>query len=320
VSAPAKTRWRASHWALLVILLIGGLAPVLANDVPLVASVGGKLQFPAFATYVGEPPPGPADKSWKQWWVDLRPADRDWALMPPWPYGPLETDSQHMRAGPDALHPLGSDDTGRDVLSRLVHGAGSACRVAGVAVVLGMLVGVLLGGLAGLCGGAVDFAVLRAIEICLCLPTLLLGMVAAALFGQSEYGVAVVLAFAFWTSFARVVRGELLALRERPFVLAARGLGLGNWQLLWRHVLPQLRGTIAVAAAFCAGQAVRVESTRSVLGLGPGKASSWGSVLAQGKANAQLGCWHLWLFPTLLLLVTVSALHGVAESVRRRRA
>ncbi|HLQ38253.1 MAG TPA: ABC transporter permease, partial [Planctomycetota bacterium] len=263
----------------------------------------------------------PQDSSWKQWRAQLPPDSDDFALMPPWPYGPGETDPPAIYGKPSAAHPFGSDDTGRDVLARMLHGTRTAVCIGLGAVLLAMLVGVPIGALAGCCGGWVDLLLLRLIEIFLCFPSLFLALVVAAFFGDSVLWVVLVLASVFWVSFARMVRGELLSLRERDFVATARGLGIRPLQLLRRHLLPQVRGPVLVTAAFCMAQAVTLESTLSFLGLGPGsKASSWGSVLQQGRASAHLGMWHLWLVPALAIVATVLCCHGLADDLRRRRA
>lgn len=318
---PGRSRWRLLNRAVLLLLLgLAVLAPLLANDVPLMASVDGRWTFPAVASYFGPPPPGPDDRSWKSWWATLGEADPDWAVMPPWSFGPLETDPGRIKAGPSIEHPLGNDDTGRDLLARLLHGCTPAVFIGVGATVLGLLLGVLLGGLAGFRGGWVDVLVLRLIEVFLCFPGLLLVLAAAAVLGDSTLGIVLVLGLVFWTSFARIVRGELLSLRERDFVACARGLGVTRWGILRRHLLPQVRGPVAVTAAFCFAQAVVVESTLSFLGLGPGlKTASWGGILAQGKANAHLGVWHLWLFPALAIVATVICCHALADDIRERR-
>jgi peptide/nickel transport system permease protein len=236
--------------------------------------------------------------------------------MPPWPYGPGETDPSRFGAGPTLSHPLGNDDTGRDVLSRLVHGAGTAVRIGGTAVLLATLLGTLLGAVAGYRRGFADFAVLRLIEVFLCFPSLLFLLFATAFFGNSSVGIVLVMASLFWTSFARIVRGELLSLRERDFVVVARGLGVPGWRVVTRHLLPQVKSQIAVTAAFCMASAIVAESTLSFLGLGP-QSVSWGTMLRQGSERAHVGDWHLWLFPTLAIVAVVGCCHALADRLRR---
>ncbi len=315
-----RSAWRrpASLFALLM-LLVGALAPLLANDVPLCARIAGHWSFPAFTDYFGMPAPGPDDLSWKQWWSRSTAGSPDFAIMPPWPYGPGETSATRFQAGPSFAHPLGNDQTGCDVLARLIHGAGTALGIGGLAVLLGGLLGTLLGAVAGYCRGFADFVVLRLIEVFLCFPMLLFLLYASAFLGESRVGIVLVMASLFWPSFARIVRGELLSLREREFVVVARCLGVSDRRILFRHLLPLLRSQIGVTAAFCMASAIVAESTLSFLGIGPGRsASSWGSVLRQGSDVAHLGVWHLWLFPTATIVAVVMCCHGLADQMRMR--
>ncbi|MBM4059862.1 MAG: ABC transporter permease [Planctomycetes bacterium] len=301
------------------VALIGLFAPLLANDVPLCARVAGAWSFPAFADYAGAPPPGPGDLTWKQWLAQLPAGSADFAIMPPWPHGPAETDPARFRAGPSPAHPFGSDDSGRDLLARLVHGAGTALGIGGSAVAIAALLGSLLGALAGYRRGLADLLVLRLIEVFLCFPMLLFLLFAAAFFGESGLGLVLVMASLFWTSFARIVRGELLSLRERDFVTVARCLGVSDRRILFRHLLPLLRSQIGVTAAFCMASAIVAESTLSFLGLGPGQTGcSWGGMLREGSAAAHLGVWHLWLFPTAAIVATVMCCHVLADRLRPR--
>jgi peptide/nickel transport system permease protein len=310
-------RARASSLSLAALLAVAALAPLLANDRPLVARVAGALRFPAFASYLGDRGPAPGAVPWKIWWRQLGEDSGDWAVMPPWPNGPGEVDPDAINRGPSRAHPLGNDDTGRDVLARLVHGATNALVIGIGAVALALLIGVPLGALAGYRGGWVDHAVSRLIEIFLCFPALFLVLAAAAMFGGSPLGVIVVLGSVYWTAFARVVRGEFLSLREREFVLAARGLGVRGARLVVGHLLPCSKGLIAVTAAFLVANAIVVESTLSFLGVGGGAGTvSWGAMLAQGRLHAAQGHWHLWLFPALALTVAICSLHGCAERWR----
>jgi peptide/nickel transport system permease protein len=308
---------------MVALLALAALAPLLANDRPLVVRIGGELRFPAFASYLGGRGPAPGAVPWKQWWAELADGSGDWAVMPPWPYGPTEVMPDRIDRGPGFAHPLGNDSVGRDVLARLLHGATHALLIGLGAVLLALLIGVPLGALAGYCGGWIDHVVSRVIEVFLCFPALFLVLAVAAFLGDSLLGVVIVLGLVYWTAFARIVRGELLSLREREFVLAARGLGVGRVRLVVRHLLPATKGLIAVTAAFLAANAIVVESTLSFLGVGGGQRVSWGAMLAQGRMHAAAGHWHLWLFPSLALIVSICALHALAErwrasDVRRR--
>lgn len=299
-----------------VVALIALVGPFLANDVPLVARVSGQWRFPAFESQGGGFASAPDGGTWKDWWL-TRPVDGpDFAVMPPWPHGPFEVHPHAVLEGPSRAHPLGVDDSGRDQLTRLLQGARTALLVALGAVVLSVTIGVAIGGLAGLAGGLVDGVLLRVIELFASFPALLIALACASLFGGSLLAVVVVLAIVQWTQVARVVRGELLSLRSRPFVEAARGFGIGPVPLLLRHVLPQLRGPLAVTSAFIAADAIQVESALSFLGLGASFVS-WGAMLDAGRAHAFTGAWHGWFFPGLALAVTVVGLHGLANRLGR---
>ncbi|GAB4145071.1 MAG: hypothetical protein Fur0037_12910 [Planctomycetota bacterium] len=311
---------RLNRWFAGILAALALFAPFLANDVPLVAVVDGRWKFPAAQAFFGIPEPGPRDLTWKQWWSRLPPGGPDWAIMPPWPYGPLETDPDLILAGPSFAHPLGNDDTGRDVLARLLHGTSTALGIGLSASLLAMVIGTALGGLGALRRGIADGLVLRLIEVFLCFPVMFLVLVMAAFFRGSTAGVVAVLALAAWPSFARIVRGEVLSLRERDWVLCARGLGVPLRLLLWRHVFPQVRGPVLVTMAFAVGQMIVFESTLAFLGLGSGlQSNSWGSVLSQGKAFAHRGIWHLWLFPSVAILAAVICCHALADDLRDRR-
>lgn len=319
-SAPLR-RGRVAAWVAVLLLVVGALAPLLANDVPLVARHDGRWSFPAFADLVGRPPPGPGDLTWKQWWSRLPAQGDDFAWMPPWPYGPLETEALRQRERPSLTHWCGCDDSGRDVLARLVHGIGTLVWLGLPAVLLAAVFGTLLGAWAGYRGGLVGIAVARAIDLFVCFPPFLFLLFAGAVLGSSSLAMVLVMAALFWTSFARVVRGELLGLRERDFVHVARGLGVGEWRILTRHLLPQLKGQIGIVASFCMASACIAESTLSFLGVGPSDtASSWGTMLRDGSAQAVLGAWHEWLFPTLAIVVVVVTCHALAERLREAPA
>lgn len=296
-------------------LFVGVFAPVLANDVPVVAEVDGEWHFPAISTFFGAAPPaGPTGLTWKRWESRLATESRDWAFMPFIPYGPHEPHDGLANQRPSmGEHYFGNDDTGRDVLARIIHGTRTALWIALGVVVLAMLIGIPLGAAAGYWGGWADALLHGVMQIFLCFPPIFFVLAVMAFLGDSVVAVVAVLGALYWVSFARIVRGELLSIREREFILAARGLGIGPFGMLVRHILPAIRGPVMVNAAFVAASAVIVESTLSFLGLGPGLSTvSWGMILMQGKAHAASGAWHLWLLPSLVLIATAASLHALA--------
>lgn len=305
-----------SSWWLALVLGIALLAPLLANDAPLVARVDGTLRFPAFASYFGRAEVGPhpeLSQTWREWWAQLDPRDGDFAVMPPWPYGPLmDRDPGRADEGPSLAHPLGRDGLGRDVLARLIWGTATAVRIGVGSVAVALLLGVPLGAAAGYCGGVLDALIGIVIEVFLCFPALFLVLAAAAFFGSSATAVVLVLGAVYWTGVARIVRGEFLSLRSREFVLAARGLGVGHLRLVLRHMLPSALPPVAVTAAFLFAGAIVAEATLTFLGLSSGGHESWGTLLAEGKSSALRGAWHLWLFPALAVAGTVWSLQSTA--------
>lgn len=236
-------------------------------------------------------------------------------LAAPWLTGsiPPET-TPHLAALPSGAHWLGTDDVGHDLAAMLACGARTAFGTAFAGAALAAAIGIPLGALAGFYGGFFDALLLRVLEVFLCFPRLFLVLAVGAFVGPSSLAIVVVIGCLGWTAFARVTRGELLSLREREFVLAARSLGLSGPRTLFLHALPSARGPILVTAAFLCADAVVVEATIAFLGLGPGlQVPSWGSLVHQGRLHAAEGKWHLWLFPSVTLIVTVWALHALAE-------
>lgn len=319
---PALVRRSPSRLArgyLAVLLVIGLLAPLLANDVPLLVRIDGTWSSPAFATWFGAPPPPPPLEdgvpagSWKRWVVLRAGGSGDFAVMPPWPHGPGETGLGPAAAAPSLRHPLGLDSSGRDQLARLLHGAALATFVGWCTALLALLIGVPIGAFAGL-SRVFDVLFQRLLEVFVAVPPLLFAMAATALLGASVTTLVLVLGLLFWTGVARIVRGELRSLRERTFVVTARGLGVGPVALFVRHLLPSLRGPIAVTAGFIASTALIVEATLSFLGLGVGlETVSWGAMVAEGRSHLVDGVWHLFLWPILILGATVLAIHGALD-------
>ncbi len=215
---------------------------------------------------------------------------------------------------------LGADAFGRDLLSRVLHGARLSIGVTLMAVGLGLILGVGAGALAGLAGGLVDAGLMRLVDVMHAVPRLFLFLLCAAVFRPSEILVGIVLGLTGWIGIARIVRGQVLVLRETTFVLAARALGLGQASLLWRHVLPHCSAPIGVAAVLLAADTVIAEGALSFLGVGvQPPAASWGSLIAAGRQSPP-EAWWITLFPGVAILAMVLALHMlVGHSTRADR-
>lgn len=217
---------------------------------------------------------------------------------------------------PSLQHPLGTDDLGRDVAARMVHGARVSLRVGLVSVGLSVLIGTGVGLTAGFFGGWIDGLLMRAVDIMLCFPTLFLILMVIAFLDPSLWTVMTVIGLTSWPGLARLVRGETLSLRERDFVFAARGLGLSVPRLVVVHLLPNLVVPILVSATLGVGSAILTESALSFLGLGvQPPMPSWGNILTSGKDYLHVA-WWLSVFPGGAILATVLALNLLGEGLR----
>ncbi len=218
--------------------------------------------------------------------------------------------------GGSAVHPLGTDTLGRDVLSRLLYGARVSLLVGLATVLVSGVVGVALGVLGGFYGGWLDDVCMRAGDIQLAFPVLLLGVALLSVLGPGLGNLILVLALSGWITYARIVRGETLSLKHREFVEAARALGALDRRLIWRHVLPNVWAPIAVVATFSVARTIIAEASLSFLGLGvPAPAPSWGSMLDEGRNYITTG-WWLALFPGTAILLVVLVINLVGDWLR----
>lgn len=217
---------------------------------------------------------------------------------------------------PSAAHPLGTDDLGRDVLARLIHGARISLSVGFLATAIALLIGSFLGAVAGYYGGAADWIVSRAIEVVLCFPFLLLVLAIVALFGPSFLTVLVALGLTSWTSEARFMRGEFLRIREMEFAQAARASGARDARIIFRHLLPNAVAPVLVSASFGVASAILVESALSFLGVGvPPPTATWGNILSTAERHIDYA-WWLVIFPGVAIFLTVAAFNIIGDRVR----
>ena len=220
-------------------------------------------------------------------------------------------------AAPSAAHPLGTDHIARDVLSRLLFGARVSLSIAVIAVVVSLSLGTVLGAVAGYAGGVVDSIVMRLVDVVLAFPRLVLLICIAAFFDASLYLIVTVLALTQWPGITRMVRGEVVSLREREFVHAARALGFSRGRVLFRHILPNALATIIVAGTLGIGNTIILEAGLSFLGLGvPSPTPSWGGMIADGRGEILLDAWWLSTFAGLAIVFTVLAFNVVGDGLR----
>lgn len=232
------------------------------------------------------------------------------------PYNPSTIDIKNILIGPTLSHPLGTDDLGRDVLSRMLWGGRISLEVGFVAVGIATLIGIILGALAGFYGGWTDSVIMRAVDIMLSIPTIFLVLAVIAILEPNILNIMIVIGLTSWMEPARLIRAEFISLKEREFVIAARAMGATDARIMLKHVLPNGLSPILVSATMGIGGAILVESALSFLGLGVQPPTpSWGSLLSSGKDNIEIA-WWLSAFPGLAILVTVLGYNLLGEGIR----
>jgi peptide/nickel transport system permease protein len=231
---------------------------------------------------------------------------------------PVSIDLAAARSGPSTAHLLGGDQVGRDVFSRLVHASRVSLSVGVGAVAIYTVMGVVLGSISGFYGGWVDSLILRVADVVLAFPAILIVLVAVSLTGPGLGQLTILLGLVGWPHIARLVRGQLLTLRELDFVTAARALGASNSRLIVRHVLPNTVGVIVVAATFGVASTILTEAALSFLGMGVQPPTpSWGNMLSDAQSLSVLNSlpW-LWAPPGLAIFVTILAINFLGDGLR----
>lgn len=234
------------------------------------------------------------------------------------PHHPLRQHLSEDLITYSADHPLGTDKLGRDILSRILYG-GRVSLLVGIATVsLSLTIGLFVGSLSGFFGGWIDQLLMRLVDILVAFPGILLAIAFTAVLGPGLDHVVIALCLIGWTSYARLVRGEILALREREFVQAARALGCHPNRIIRRHLLPNLLAPLLIQATFGLAAAIVAEGSLSFLGLGVEPPTpSWGSMLNDGR-QFLLVAPHLTTYPGLAIMVTVLALNLVGDALQER--
>jgi peptide/nickel transport system permease protein len=220
-------------------------------------------------------------------------------------------------AGGTSEYLLGTDHIGRDVLSRLIFGARVSMIVGSLAVLFAGFVGTVLGILAGYMGGWVDQVIMRVTDAWLALPALMFAIFLAAIVGPSEFNIVIILGAVYWTRYARVIRGEVLSLKERDFVRLAIVAGCSRWTIMRRHILPNVLNTAIVLATLMLGVVIVTEAALSFLGVGvPPPKPAWGLMLADGKKGLMAGYWWLTVFPGVCIVLMVLAANLLGDWLR----
>ncbi|HEV8308483.1 MAG TPA: ABC transporter permease [Methylomirabilota bacterium] len=232
------------------------------------------------------------------------------------PYDPLKQELGNSLARPGRAHLLGTDNIGRDVLSRVIWGTRISLVAGFVSVAMATVAGSLLGLVAGYWGGRTDGLVMRLMDAVLSFPPLVLALALGAVLGADLTGVLIALGVVYTPTFARLMRGQVLTIKAREYVDAARGLGAPGWRIAWRHVLPNAATPIVVQASLSVAFAILAEASLSFLGLGiqPPEAS-WGSMINAGRGYLQQAPWIVF-GPGAALFVTVLGLNFLGDAVR----
>jgi peptide/nickel transport system permease protein len=228
-------------------------------------------------------------------------------------------DDQNLREGllpPGEEFPLGTDEFGRDMLSRIIHGSRVSLDVGIRATAVSAIVGISLGAIAGYFGGRIDYLIQGLVDISWAFPTVLLAIFLVAVLGPGLGNVLWAVGLGYWGGFTRVVRGQVLSLREWEFVTAARAIGANDLRIMFRHILPNVLAPVIVMATMMMGDAILIEATLSFLGMGAQPPiPSWGSILASGRTYLRLAPW-VTIFPGIAIMLTVLGFNLLGDGLR----
>jgi peptide/nickel transport system permease protein len=240
------------------------------------------------------------------------------AFTAPWvsPYDPLDQDIAHRLRPPDRSHLLGTDEYGRDVLSRTLWGTRVSLAVGVLSILFGLVIGTTMGLIAGYRGGLIDTGIMRMVDVLLSFPALITGILVVALLGSGVTKLIITIGIIFAPRFARLAYGPTLAVKERDYVSSARVIGASNSRILLRYLLPNIFGEVLVAATLWVGTAIVTEASLSFLGLGVSPpAPTWGNMIKSGIDRLSNAPW-MCLFPGLAILITVLSFNMIGDGLR----
>jgi len=232
------------------------------------------------------------------------------------PHDPIEINLKERLLAPNMEYPLGTDNLGRCMLSRIIYGARISLQIGIIVVGITSVIGITLGMIAGYYGGVVDELIMRGVDILLVFPGIILALVIAGILGPGLFNVMLALAIVGWTGYARVVRGVVLSVKEKEYVESARALGVGDWYIITRHILPSCVAPIIVIATLGMAYVILAAAALSFLGLGAQPPTpEWGSMLNNGK-NFMRTAPHLTIFPGLAIMITILAFNFIGDGLR----
>lgn len=229
-----------------------------------------------------------------------------------------QTDLRNLRSGPSAAHLLGTDDLGRDIFARLLYGGRVSIAVGVASMLLQMAIGVTLGAAAGYFGGVTDKVIMRMVDIIMCFPFFVIAVALAAVIGGSIWNLILIIGMLMWPGIARIVRTEVLTIRDNEYIMAAKALGLSPVQIIVKEVLPNVFSSILVASTLAVANGILMESTLSFLGLGVRPpAPSWGNMLVAAQNMAVLkNQWWMWIPAGAAVVLMVLAINFLGDGLR----
>jgi peptide/nickel transport system permease protein len=231
-------------------------------------------------------------------------------------HNPFEPDLKNVLVSPSISHPFGTDTLGRDVFARVVYGSRISLIVGFVSVGIAVLIGIAIGAISGYYGGIIDEMIMRFVDLMMCFPTFFLILAVIALLEPSIWNIMIVIGLTGWMGIARLIRAEILSIKNKEFILAAKTLGLSEMRIIFRHVLPNAMSPVYVVATLGIGGAILTESALSFLGIGVQPPTpSWGNILTQAKDNIEVA-WWLSLYPGLAIFFTVMGYNLLGEGLR----
>lgn len=231
-------------------------------------------------------------------------------------HDPSVIDAEDVLAAPSRAHIFGTDTLGRDIFSRVVYGSRISLAISFAAVAIAVIIGISFGSVSGYYGGKVDYCIMRFVDIMLCFPTLFLILAVVAILEPSIWNIIAVIGATSWMGVARLVRAEVLTLKERDYVLAARVMGARDIRIILRHLIPNAIGPVIVSATLGMGGAILIESSLSFLGIGVQPPTpSWGNILMDGRSTLGVA-WWLTVYPGLFIMFTVLSYNILGERLR----
>jgi len=319
-------QYRKSRIAQVALAIVAALfvvaiaADMIANDKPLVMKYQGHVSFPALKDYAVRLGLARWEREFQnvgfKEFVKTNFKSGDWAQFPPVPFSPNEINLSEVLRHPSGEHLFGTDDIGRDVASRVIHGSRVSLSVGFVAVSIYVIIGWIIGAVAGFYGGVIDIVASRIIEIMLTIPAFFLIITVVAFLPQSIFYIMLVIGITNWPTVARLTRSEFIKSKSLEYVVAARALGATDGRTIFRHLLPNTVAPVLVSATFGMASAILIESTLSFLGFGvPPSTASWGAILSNARQLLP-SAWWLTAFPGLAIFLTVTSYNLVGEGLR----